>query len=346
MLQGPPADGGRGVEVGHEQRDLHRQVSPARVLHLEVGDDPTSADVHQLRHVVPGVEPPQTALQVEVLVQRDGFVLPHAVVELEREIEPRPIRKRFRNLSAEKSFIDERFAFSCRYHVGADVLLSVHGFGQQEAEVVNRERRYQREEPVVVRDLHGDVDRVGMIPVRGTDVLQTGQKRLGVVTRQPGFVELRSVANPVVVADGHRSTLERDAGVAVVVEGLRDAAHAEVRPEVDAVEHLPVDAREQRAVRDLDERGQGSIVGIIVIGRCSHLPGVQHAQLVDARLVAQGVRLRVHRRMYVTRLKKQKSKMVTKMEITKGSRETEREMFYLTTHSTHFIYGYMASDIW
>ena len=28
-----------------------------------------------------------------------------------------------------------------------------------------------------------------------------------------------------------------------------------------------------------------------------------------------------------------------------GSREREREMFYLTTHSTHFIYGYMASDI-
>ena len=27
-------------------------------------------------------------------------------------------------------------------------------------------------------------------------------------------------------------------------------------------------------------------------------------------------------------------------------REREREVFYLTTHSTHFIYGYMASDIW
>ena len=26
--------------------------------------------------------------------------------------------------------------------------------------------------------------------------------------------------------------------------------------------------------------------------------------------------------------------------------EREREMFYLTTNSTHFIYGYMASDIW
>ena len=23
-----------------------------------------------------------------------------------------------------------------------------------------------------------------------------------------------------------------------------------------------------------------------------------------------------------------------------------KEMFYLTTHSTHFIYGYMTSDIW
>ena len=27
-------------------------------------------------------------------------------------------------------------------------------------------------------------------------------------------------------------------------------------------------------------------------------------------------------------------------------REREREMFYLMTHSTHFIYSYMASDIW
>ena len=31
----------------------------------------------------------------------------------------------------------------------------------------------------------------------------------------------------------------------------------------------------------------------------------------------------------------------------KGWNNTGRkEMFYLTTHSTHFIYGYMASDIW
>ena len=26
--------------------------------------------------------------------------------------------------------------------------------------------------------------------------------------------------------------------------------------------------------------------------------------------------------------------------------QREREMFYLKMHSTHFIYGYMASDIW
>ena len=31
----------------------------------------------------------------------------------------------------------------------------------------------------------------------------------------------------------------------------------------------------------------------------------------------------------------------------KDHSDSERmEMFYLTTHSTHFIYGYMASDIW
>ena len=27
-------------------------------------------------------------------------------------------------------------------------------------------------------------------------------------------------------------------------------------------------------------------------------------------------------------------------------KEGRKEMFYLTTHSTHFIYGYMTSDIW
>ena len=26
--------------------------------------------------------------------------------------------------------------------------------------------------------------------------------------------------------------------------------------------------------------------------------------------------------------------------------EGRKDIFYLTTHSTHFIYGYMASDIW
>ena len=29
-----------------------------------------------------------------------------------------------------------------------------------------------------------------------------------------------------------------------------------------------------------------------------------------------------------------------------GWKERRKEMFYLTTHSTHFIYGYMASGIW
>ena len=31
---------------------------------------------------------------------------------------------------------------------------------------------------------------------------------------------------------------------------------------------------------------------------------------------------------------------------TSNRKERRKEMFYLTTHSTHFIYSYMASDIW
>ena len=39
--------------------------------------------------------------------------------------------------------------------------------------------------------------------------------------------------------------------------------------------------------------------------------------------------------------------MVTRHKSERKNRNLgEREMFYLTTHSTHFIYGYMASDIW
>ena len=34
------------------------------------------------------------------------------------------------------------------------------------------------------------------------------------------------------------------------------------------------------------------------------------------------------------------------LHLTKSVTSLQREMFYLTTHSTHFIYGYMTSDIW
>ena len=36
----------------------------------------------------------------------------------------------------------------------------------------------------------------------------------------------------------------------------------------------------------------------------------------------------------------------TAFEKKEEKRVEQRDMFYLTTHSTHFIYGYMASDIW
>ena len=37
---------------------------------------------------------------------------------------------------------------------------------------------------------------------------------------------------------------------------------------------------------------------------------------------------------------------VEKFQSLQTLEKTRNKMFYLTTHSTHFIYGYMASDIW
>ena len=38
--------------------------------------------------------------------------------------------------------------------------------------------------------------------------------------------------------------------------------------------------------------------------------------------------------------------VLTYIRLQKSYSEGRNEMFYLTTHSTHFIYCYMASDIW
>ena len=38
--------------------------------------------------------------------------------------------------------------------------------------------------------------------------------------------------------------------------------------------------------------------------------------------------------------------MYVHKQVTNSTKEGRNVMFYLTTHSTHFIYRYMASDIW
>ena len=40
-----------------------------------------------------------------------------------------------------------------------------------------------------------------------------------------------------------------------------------------------------------------------------------------------------------------KSQLLTDGDQLQITEQGRKEMFYLTTHSTHFIYGYMASDI-
>ena len=48
----------------------------------------------------------------------------------------------------------------------------------------------------------------------------------------------------------------------------------------------------------------------------------------------------------LTRLLKQAATQVSASTKQGQLHQGWKEMFYLTTHSTHFIYGYMASDIW
>ena len=60
----------------------------------------------------------------------------------------------------------------------------------------------------------------------------------------------------------------------------------------------------------------------------------QLVQLVDRVVLAEGGGY--HKDPLVRRV----------LQLLQHKQEGRKEMFYLTTHSTHFIYGYMASDIW
>ena len=50
--------------------------------------------------------------------------------------------------------------------------------------------------------------------------------------------------------------------------------------------------------------------------------------------------------LYNTNTQQENNQDTALLDNTNTQQEREREMFYLTMHSTHFIYGYMASDIW
>ncbi len=62
------------------------------LMHLKISSDRAPADVDELRHVVVGVKGPDTALEVEVLVELDAPGLPDVGVELVRTVITGPQR--------------------------------------------------------------------------------------------------------------------------------------------------------------------------------------------------------------------------------------------------------------
>ena len=88
----------------------------------------------------------------------------------------------------------------------------------------------------------------------------------------------------------------------------------------------------------------------VVCLSCNRVPGRGRRRPIAKRdsdeTFLQGAELGEHLLVSQTseRLPVQGNDLIT--WTTHGKREREREMFYLMMHSTHFIYGYMALDIW
>ena len=73
----------------------------------------------------------------------------------------------------------------------------------------------------------------------------------------------------------------------------------------------------------------------------------KHEFDVLLRDVSHGVRVAPHQPEWTFLwLHHQASLWATNTRYITSEEEEEEEMLYLTTHTTHFIYGYMASDIW
>ena len=69
-------------------------------------------------------------------------------------------------------------------------------------------------------------------------------------------------------------------------------------------------------------------------------PAVGRQQLLQSLLLLLGGVLRTTKRNQGSTTARQS------LNFKHPYKEGRKELFYLTTHSTHFIYGYMASDIW
>ena len=152
---------------------------------------------------------------------------------------------------------------------------------------------------VMVRHPHPQVEGVGMSPSRRRlHVAQRRHEGLRVEPDPAGGGAAQGVG-AVGGGDAHRPAQQRHPQAAVAVQGLRRAADAEPRPEVDAVEDRSGDRREGGGAGEGLERGrQGGGRG----GRQRHLPAELDGRRTQAGAVAQRAGDRERRMARVTGL--------------------------------------------
>ena len=127
----------------------------------------------------------------------------------------------------------------------------------------------------------------------------------------------------------------------VSAENTWTAAHAPEIPDLPIRDSTRVSLGMSLMWPEIEHKRKKSVLKVLFLVKCYN--GTEHAVTTNT-LMAYGLGLCLNVCYY--KCGKSVCSWCDGLSDRSFMVEREREMFYLMTHSTHFIYGYMASDIW